>query len=261
MVRFTVLDGTEGQFVSLMRKNSAGFSKNMTYKKPVRNKIIEEFIKENLCLDEYYIYEQNGYYYMSLKPLWDLGKNVLRYGIYIGEIKKNIFYPSHNLFRSNALRNCFKKVIELNDEEYLKYRSGLNLYHEDANGYYLLTYHGYAFAHDLGKWVDATHDASFHAFSYYQFGAWWCLSVVCAWLKAYVYGSLVQQMLVFRLHRCKGVHLGVAFAAAHVVAFANDAVATHNHCSYHGVGTCVVQAVFCQLQASRHVLLVYCHSV
>lgn len=147
MVRFTVLDGTEGQFVSLMRKNSAGFSKNMTYKKPVRNKIIEEFIKENLCLDEYYVYEQNGYYYMSLKPLWDLGKNVLRYGIYIGEIKKNIFYPSHNLFRSNALRNCFKKVIELNDEEYLKYRSGLNLYHEDANGYYLLTYHGYAFAY------------------------------------------------------------------------------------------------------------------
>ena len=145
MVRFTVLDGTEGQFVSLMRKNSAGFSKNMTYKKPVRNKIIEEFIKENLCLDEYYVYEQNGYYYMSLKPLWDLGKNVLRYGIYIGEIKKNIFYPSHNLFRSNALRNCFKKVIELNDEEYLKYRSGLNLYHEDANGYYLLTYHGYAY--------------------------------------------------------------------------------------------------------------------
>ena len=137
MVRFTVLDGTEGQFVSLMRKNSAGFSKKMTYKKPVRNKIIEEFIKENLCLDEY----------MSLKPLWDLGKNVLRYGIYIGEIKKNIFYPSHNLFRSNALRNCFKKVIELNDEEYLKYRSGLNLYHEDANGYYLLTYHGYAFAY------------------------------------------------------------------------------------------------------------------
>jgi hypothetical protein len=76
-----------------------------------------------------------------------MNRNVLRYGIFIGEIKKNIFHPAHHLYRSNKLRKHFKKVIDLNHEEYINYLKGLSVYKEADNGYHLLTYKGYAFSY------------------------------------------------------------------------------------------------------------------
>ena len=146
-VRFSVLEHTEGQFIALLKKKGDNLPSNITYRKTIKNKLVEAFIRDQLDLDDYYLYEQNGFFYLSLVPLIEMNRNVLRYGIFIGEIKKNIFHPAHHLYRSNKLRKHFKKVIDLNHEEYINYLKGLSVYKEADNGYHLLTYKGYAFSY------------------------------------------------------------------------------------------------------------------
>lgn len=147
VARFNPLIGTEGQFVALMHKKGDGDSFKCKYRKPIKQKLIDEFIKNELDLKDYYLYEQNERYYLSLKPLIDMNKHVLRYGIYVGEIKKNIFYPSHHLYRANSLKKHFKHVIDLDEKEYYDYLKGLSIFKDVPNGHYLLTHLGYSFAY------------------------------------------------------------------------------------------------------------------
>ena len=140
LVRFTPLDKTEGQFIAHFRKHGESVKAKVKNKKVVKNKLIEDFIKDQLDLDEYYIYEQNDKYYLALQPLLDLGRNVLRYGIALGEIRKNVFYPEHHFYRSNILNEHMLHIIDLNDEEYEKIISGNSIYRDEKNGYYALTY-------------------------------------------------------------------------------------------------------------------------
>ena len=147
VVRFSPLIGTEGQFVALMIKHGEASLPKFKYRKTVENKIVDAFIKAETDLNDYCLYEQNDRYYLSLKPLFDLDKHVLRYGIYLGEIKKNVFYPSHHFYRANCLKEHFKHVIELDEREYVDYLKGLSIFKEVDNGHYLLTHCGYAFAY------------------------------------------------------------------------------------------------------------------
>ncbi|MBP5280628.1 MAG: RsmB/NOP family class I SAM-dependent RNA methyltransferase, partial [Erysipelotrichaceae bacterium] len=85
-VKLSPLNATEGQFIALM--NKGGNKKEVSIKnlKPVREKLVDDFIKDNLILDEYYLYKNNDRFFLSLRPLPDLGYNALKYGIYLGEI-------------------------------------------------------------------------------------------------------------------------------------------------------------------------------
>ena len=83
-------------------------------------------------------YENN--YYLSLIPLIDIEYGLLRYGIYLGELKKDRFEPSHNLYRSNNL--SFKYQYSLNDEEYYKFIRGDELSIDKEDNYYQVTYKG-----------------------------------------------------------------------------------------------------------------------
>jgi len=142
-IKMTTLDGTEGQFFCLMKKNSIDITKNnIKYLKTCENKMVDEFIRSNINIDNYYLYKHNDRYYMSLIPLIDLNNNVLRYGIYVGEIKKDRFEPSHCLYRSNILRDKFKYVYDLNESEYKDFISGLELKADIEDGYYLISYKG-----------------------------------------------------------------------------------------------------------------------
>ncbi len=147
VVRFSPLLDIEGQFAAKMVKHGEEVTPRVKYRKVVKQKLIDDFIKQELNLDEYYLYEQNEHYYLSLKPLIEMNKHVLRYGVYVGEIKKNVFYPSHHLYRANALKDCFKHRIELNEEEYYNYLKGLSVFKDVPNGHYLLTHLGYGFAY------------------------------------------------------------------------------------------------------------------
>ena len=106
--------------------------------------------------------------------------------------------------------------------------------------------------------VDAAHDAAAYTFPYNKVGAWRRLAVVGAWLQTDVYRSFAEQPLVLGAHRCERVHLGMSFAAAHVVAFADDAsVGSHYNSTHHGVGLSILSSVGSELKAAAHVKLVH----
>ena len=152
--KLSILDNLEGQFYCVLKKDINNNKINFKLLKPVKEKIVENFISDNLDLDNYYLYKHNDNYYLSLIPLIDLGTNVLRYSIFIGNIKNKRFEPSHCLYRSNSLRKYFKYIYDLNDKEYLIYISGNEFKVNLNNHYYLLTYHNHSIGY--GKCVNDT---------------------------------------------------------------------------------------------------------
>ena len=144
--KLSPLDNTEGQFMALLVKDENDEKSHVKSLKTVRNKLVETFIKDNLYLDDYYLYSDENRYYLSIVPLINIGFNVIRYAIPLGEIINNRFEPFHALYRAVSLKNKYKRVYDLNDQEYLKFVSGEELKIGQNNGYYLVTYHN----HSLG---------------------------------------------------------------------------------------------------------------
>ncbi len=136
--KLSFLDNTEGQFMALMKKEGTLTSKKYKYKKTVSNKVVESFIKENINIDNYYLYNNENNYYMSLFPILNVDNGILRCCIYLGELKKGRFEPSHSLYRTNRLD--FKYKYDLNDEEYLRFIKGEELSVNLDNHYYQVTY-------------------------------------------------------------------------------------------------------------------------
>ena len=139
-VKLCPLNNTEGQFICLLKRNSINSKTKVKILKSIKNKVVDNFIKDNLNINDYYLYESNNNFYLSFKPLFDLGQGTIRSGIYLGTLKNNRFEPSHNLYRSNQLIGKYKYTYELNDEEYDVFVKGLELKLNLANAYYLLTY-------------------------------------------------------------------------------------------------------------------------
>ncbi len=74
----------------------------------------------------------------------------------------------------------------------------------------------------LGEGVLTANDHAADTFSYYKLGAGRGLAVVGTWLQAHVDGGVGQQRLVVGAHRGKRIDLGMALAAACMIAFADD---------------------------------------
>ena len=136
--KMSFLDNTEGQFMALMKKEGTLTHKKFKYKKPISNKLVQKFIKDNINIDNYYLYSNENNYYMSLMPILNIDNGILRCCIYLGELKKDRFEPSHSLYRTNRLD--FKYKYDLSDEEYLKFISGEELSVNLDNHYYQVTY-------------------------------------------------------------------------------------------------------------------------
>lgn len=139
-VKLCPLNNTEGQFFAILKKHNKEESNNLKYLKSIKENLVDKFIKDNLNIDNYYLYKYKDTYYMSFIPLIDLGSNVLRYGINVGNIINNRFEPNHNLYRANSLIGKYKYVYDLNDEEYDKYIQGYELKINEDDHYYLVTY-------------------------------------------------------------------------------------------------------------------------
>ncbi|MDY6062706.1 MAG: hypothetical protein SPI53_02810 [Erysipelotrichaceae bacterium] len=153
VLRFCFLDGTEGQFISLIHKKGQSQHKTFNYLKTVRNSIVEKFISDHLILDDYYLYQKNDRFYLSLVPLPKINLNIVRAGIFIGTLKQKNFIPEHHLYRAHILKDRFKHVYNLNDKQYQIYLSGNEIeIPSELKGYYLVTYKHYQLG--FGKAVD-----------------------------------------------------------------------------------------------------------
>lgn len=143
-VKLSPLNDTEGQFFCIMKKNSSTSRVKLKYLKPIKDSLADSFIKENLDLDEYYLYENHNSYYLSLDPLPDLGNHILRYGLYLGDKISHRFEPSHHLYRSNSFDSSFRYYIDLKDEEYERFIKGEEIRLDLAKHYYQVRYNGFS---------------------------------------------------------------------------------------------------------------------
>ena len=147
-VKLCPLNGTEGQFFALFHKSAdrPSVCEHLRYLKETDLRLFSDFIKDNLDLNHYYLYQYNGHCYLSLQPLYDLENSILRYGIYAGDIVKDRFEPAHHLYRCNLLEGSFRYVYDLNEEELKAYLEGRELKASLPDHFYQITYQG----HSLG---------------------------------------------------------------------------------------------------------------
>lgn len=143
--KVSFLDGCEGQFMALFEKQGDLEFKKYKAKKAVKNKVVDSFIKDNIDIEDYYLYSHDNNYYLSLIPMLDINGGIVRSGIYLGELKKDRFEPSYNLYRANRLK--FKYQYDLNEMEYDKFVKGESLPVDLANHYYQITYQGFPLAY------------------------------------------------------------------------------------------------------------------
>ena len=103
----------------------------------------------------------------------------------------------------------------------------------------------------LGKRIYTTADTSFHSFLYYKVGTRRRLAVMRTGFETHVNSGFMQQRLILRSDRGKGIHLSMSLAAAHMIALAQDsAILTYDNGSHHGIGLRILTAILRQLQTA-----------
>lgn len=140
----------EGQYMCLLRsKDNATLKSTACYKpayqKAGKNiiKIIKEAMNESI-IDELPIYmDKENLYIIPDYPFHVPVKGVTRLGIFMGQIVKNRFEPSHAFFK--AYGHKLSNTIDLSDdtEQALRYLRGEELISDKASkGYGVFTYYG-----------------------------------------------------------------------------------------------------------------------
>lgn len=135
----------EGQFCALLKKCDGDFVEKSNQKiNYVKNKLVENFIADNLNIDFDYHLEMVGNFY-CLTPSSNIDTKNLKVvlkGVMLGEIVKNRFVPHHQMFSS--LGNYFKLKLDLKDDEIMikKYLKGEQLSYDLPNGYGVIMYNG-----------------------------------------------------------------------------------------------------------------------
>ena len=148
----------EGHFMALIRCNDE-WPKYARYKVKniINNKDIIPFLEFekvalNITFPRDHIINNNNHLYCLPSNILDMtGIRVLRFGLYLGELKGKHFVPSHDLALATAPKD-WKKVIEIDENDYNAYKKGLSLSTDTSNGYALLSYNNYGCG--LGKVVN-----------------------------------------------------------------------------------------------------------
>lgn len=143
MLKVSVLEGSEGQFMALLRKDGTRKRLEFSHLKEKRNKIVDQYLQANFTVDAYHCYEQNGRYFVSLRPLIDYHIPFLRYGIPVGEVRNQRLLADHGLYRAEEWKNYFRHYWELNEKQYHDYVRGYELPSEGPSGDVSVRYHGY----------------------------------------------------------------------------------------------------------------------
>ena len=143
MIKLTFLEGSEGQFMALLRKDGVKTRPVLPKKHSVKEKLIDDFLKKETDLKDYYLYREKDRFFLSLQEENEYGLPCLRYGIDLGELKKGRYEPSHAFYRANALKGRYRNVYPLNDEEYRQFIQGLEI-DCPLQGYTAVSYHDFA---------------------------------------------------------------------------------------------------------------------
>lgn len=154
----------EGHFIAKLKKHEPTSTipktKTKSLQKATKNQIqlFREFCDkylQNFTIDsEIYNFNQH-LYTLNYQDIPNLDKiNILRYGLYLGEIKKNRFEPSHALalaLKPEQVKNIIN--FESESDEIISYLRGETIYYPGNKHYTLITVDGFP----LG-WVKQVND-------------------------------------------------------------------------------------------------------
>lgn len=139
----------EGHFIALIQSNDEPEKEPKHQKNDLITKnnlkFVNDFINANtyLTLDNNRIYDNKGkLYLLPRENINTFGLNVLRYGLLLGSVEKNIFFPEHSLAMALS-KETARNVIDLSlDSKNLNsYISG-NSIDVENDGYYLICVEG-----------------------------------------------------------------------------------------------------------------------
>ncbi len=140
----------EGHFLALMKKNGCSVSSTITpTTKPDKTskKLLDEFFKnmsQPLDFNRIDIRNENVYYLPEADTASLKGIKFLRNGLFLGELKKNRFEPSHAL--SHYLKPeqiKYVQNIELNDETIFDYLRGNVINTGESRGWVAVAVEGF----------------------------------------------------------------------------------------------------------------------
>ncbi len=144
--RITPTNGGEGHFVALFRKKGesidyfADFKESIT---PQSKKIVTEFLSENfLEIPKGVLYEKNNLIYLVPEIAPQIKGDVLRYGVLVGEMRKNRLEPAHALFTAAGVKPKRTLNLALDDERLYSFLKGQEIQVDGENGYTLVLANG-----------------------------------------------------------------------------------------------------------------------
>lgn len=145
-VRIFPMDGGEGHFIARMRKAGVPGSEKV---KPMRSDAMpacaREFLESMLENPYPYYFVHHERVYGGIHPFIEVkGCRLLRNQVYLGEVIKNRFEPSHQLFLSAY--SSLKRKAELDENALAAYLRGEQIAYPSVKGWYAVSWHG----HPLG---------------------------------------------------------------------------------------------------------------
>ena len=139
--RIYPMDGGEGHFVAKMRKKEDSPSSKLKMIKSKKiDSCVEDFIKSQTDI-KFNLFENNSKVYARRDSFIDLNVPILRQGILVGEIVKKRFEPHHHFYSASILKDSFKNVVELDENQANLFLSG-NVVEYPIKGYVCVKYKG-----------------------------------------------------------------------------------------------------------------------
>ncbi|MBE6128441.1 MAG: NOL1/NOP2/sun family putative RNA methylase [Erysipelotrichaceae bacterium] len=141
-VRIFPMDGGEGHFIARMRKDPGVNAQQlpvMESRLPANVRDVQDSILEKPY--PYYFIKANRVYGGTYPFIMPKKLHLIRHQVFLGEIVRDRFEPSHHLFSSayTAFKNCY----DMNDEECLRYLHGEQLSVSLMKGWYAMQWKGH----------------------------------------------------------------------------------------------------------------------
>lgn len=145
--RITPKQGGEGHFVARFRKASGGEpSRVPTVCESISaadQKIVTAFFAENFSqMPTGLLIEKNNLIYLVPDGTPEVRGDILRYGLLVGELRKNRLEPAHALFTAAGLQPIRRLELALADERLTRFLKGEEIPMEGEKGYTAVTVAG-----------------------------------------------------------------------------------------------------------------------
>ncbi len=140
------MDEGEGHFIAKLRKTGGEIRDPKRIKNQKPSKLVLSFLHEQLRVEPSYYYVNNDRVYAMDQPFVDMKKvHCIRQGIYLGEMKKNRFEPSHAFYMQADWIDAFTHKVELDEHQMDQFMHGMEIALKTDKGFTAVCYKGLPF--------------------------------------------------------------------------------------------------------------------